>query len=1443
MSIINIFPTVKLNSPLEFFMSAKTYAVFASKCPKNPQDALKEFSKCKNLLIYRNDNDVNKLNDSYEDTFIIITEFGSFLCRRNTEFDNLHIVTFWEDDFRNRQNALKHGLCFNISRYIHIKFQKSSSEFIGYKYGRDSRDRSLDCLSAINEINKAFDIYAIEKERFKLENEKISQEESEEIVEIPLSQLSEELEAGLNLVEKYSEVDFSVEQTKALEAESLHYYAVGPSIRKSDKFSYKFYFRNFEKISDIKSRTTLTLEDIKGKNINGTVIAVGSEEFENGEIEKYFIEIEFNNQIPISQIQSTGLMKINANPITREVQLKTITALREDTAKAKYFENIFGNSVPQGFDEINLEDLKADFKNREYPLTDSQVEAVTKGIKSKDIYLVMGPPGTGKTTVILEWVKYFALQKNMRVLISSQNNSAVDNVLTRFLDTKGIDILRTGNGDNSSPEVSHLLYEQKLYNTRAEISKKIHNKKIQYKNLIGILAKAEKFIEYKNYIGNAYSTLERHSLTLYDDYKSIKVYYEEFKCYQNILRKFKAQLENHIFRTETNGFKRILYQITTIFGERRLEALKRDEAKFLKNLNIKISRYNLKRETIFTECFKPYMEQLAEFKSLKNEIETIFNELDIKIFNVLNLNIDKENTSIVEFCETILKNSEKIYLALTLMNEWQETVNTTQMYALEEVMLNNVNVVGGTCIGIATNSKYSDIDYDVTIMDEAGQIQMHNGIVPMSASNKLIMLGDHKQLPPFVDDEKRDVIKSLGTNTERYTQSVFDYLYNKLPDSNKTMLDTQFRIPAKIADILSEAFYNNQYKTLPKKREEGFYIDFISKQPLVFVSTQDSNERFEDKIEIGKNSFIYKNKYEAEIAAKIYKKLVTGKYKNLSVKIIAGLNAQLGEIKSQLSNYFTKDIVKSAVSTVDSFQGQECDVVIYSFTRSDENSKSIDVGFLKDLRRLNVAMSRAKKVLIIIGDISYLNDLGDRFKNSTKRAKLFAKFINSIITAIEDKGSGEIVMSKELLERLGKVIMVDFLPERVYMDHILKEISLTYPNIDLNFLTFFGKVYYPIATVSAEIKEESFEEFTIVEHAVLKFLNAGFTSAEEISDMMGLTKQYIAKIITVLISCSLVEESSLKLTALGTRSLKEGKKINIIDTVQNFEIDAANGYPIMLNKSVYKNGRFNKGVLPTNDKILFCKYEVDTNKLIELFNTKSQEEIENRFRSTINVNVRKIENPQFIKLQYVTSYILVLEGYEPIVFCKMDVTLPGKPTKSSWQPFAVSSIKEAELLEWENPIFNSLDTINNIKLTYNEIVEYGNSEQNTLNFTEYVNAYIDTFLKLNRKYCIGVENNYYIVSSKAFKTYNDACLTLLVGLGSVNNIYVFAYPDLQGRIAKFSRDTRDKRLAYICQYLKKVCEKIGFNNLKELLFEYFNEHENENIIDGIVKALGIKFQL
>jgi superfamily I DNA and/or RNA helicase len=204
-------------------------------------------------------------------------------------------------------------------------------------------------------------------------------------------------------------------------------------------------------------------------------------------------------------------------------------------------------------------------------------------------------------------------------------------------------------------------------------------------------------------------------------------------------------------------------------------------------------------------------------------------------------------------------------------------------------------------------------------------------------ANKIVLAGDHLQLPPTVLSEKAI---QLGFN-----RSILENCFGKF--SNVFFLDTQYRMREPIAQFSNEYFYEGKLKT-------GKELSSIA-QHIVFFDTAGTG--YEE--EHGPDGISVQNKGELEIATKIIES------EHLDTQKTAFISPYSGQVN------YAKEILPSSmrISTIDSFQGQEEETIIISLVRSNSEGQ---IGFLKDHRRMNVALTRAKENLFIIGDSTTL---------------------------------------------------------------------------------------------------------------------------------------------------------------------------------------------------------------------------------------------------------------------------------------------------------------------------------------------------------------------------------------------------------------------------------------------------------------------------------------
>ncbi len=300
-----------------------------------------------------------------------------------------------------------------------------------------------------------------------------------------------------------------------------------------------------------------------------------------------------------------------------------------------------------------------------------------------------------------------------------------------------------------------------------------------------------------------------------------------------------------------------------------------------------------------------------------------------------------------------------------LMKSWYSLVDRDNIFSIDrevvDVLLNNHSIVGATCVGFA--NKRIGIDrtkFDLVIIDEAARATVPELLIPILRAKKVILIGDQYQLPPSFGSSIVDDLEDLDNITLEFLQkSFFERLFEGTPEDNKSILTEQFRMPKEVGAMISKIFYG------------GILLNGIEKSTAGFISPK-TIQWIDVKGENNKSQISRYNLKEAEairsILIDLYKKIPADT--NKEIAIITPYAAQkglLGNIVKDLKNHHNLKNLNIKCNTVDSFQGQEADIVIYSCVRTNG-----DLSFLIDRRRLNVALSRVKENLIIVGHKNFL---------------------------------------------------------------------------------------------------------------------------------------------------------------------------------------------------------------------------------------------------------------------------------------------------------------------------------------------------------------------------------------------------------------------------------------------------------------------------------------
>ena len=281
-------------------------------------------------------------------------------------------------------------------------------------------------------------------------------------------------------------------------------------------------------------------------------------------------------------------------------------------------------------------------------------------------------------------------------------------------------------------------------------------------------------------------------------------------------------------------------------------------------------------------------------------------------------------------------------------------------------------LVIGTLVGIGKSAySISDSQYDVVIIDEAGRASASELAMAMQSAKRVILVGDHKQLPPHYENQVvHAVMNKLDVTDEEVRKTDFERAY--LANAG-VMLDTQYRMAPAIGNLVSDVFYGGKLNTGRKVADEWLgQSSFPWDRTVCWLDTSDATGK-EMKIEGG-----IANQSEVDMICSLLQQLLrnpealhklhkwASEDKLPPIGIITGYRRQVEMLRSRLDRDTWATQLGSLVriDTIDSYQGSENRLVLLSLVRHNVENKT---GFMEDCARINVALSRAKERLLIIG--------------------------------------------------------------------------------------------------------------------------------------------------------------------------------------------------------------------------------------------------------------------------------------------------------------------------------------------------------------------------------------------------------------------------------------------------------------------------------------------
>ena len=558
-------------------------------------------------------------------------------------------------------------------------------------------------------------------------------------------------------------------------------------------------------------------------------------------------------------------------------------------------------------------------------LSGDKKEAVRRSLAALQLFLIQGPPGTGKTAVIAEIVLQILKQDpDARILVTSQSNIAVDNALSR------IEEAATESDWQVPVMIRHLSTAAEKKGTGSQkYTPPVQADRWRQRTRADVVAS---IAEMKHTVVQGQSDVD---------------------LVQALTPNATANSELWNWAQEARLLLQKVQELQEDCDVARRQAV----------------------ENFTTDSIQTFAETQAALAEIRNEAQSWLQKLSAYVQPGSRQGSGNTPPTLKRL-EEMARNSDDLAARFQewqhvrdrqkILEEWERTVGARDFLGFIE---SQARVVGTTCQTSGNSKKVQPGEFSWVIVDEAGRATLPETLIPIIKGTRCVMVGDIRQLPPTVKD--MDEEKDEHDNLER---SLFQTLVESgsHDPTRITSLSTQYRMHPAIGGLIGQVFYEDGLK--PGKPKEDFqgkygwlYAD--RPQPVRWLDTSALSNARETK-----RGHSYFNSGEAQHIFQLLADLDNRAPKAadpISVGIISGYKPQVWEIQKRVDpakRNWSHLCVE--IATVDAFQGRECDVILYSVARSNPQHQ---IGFLRDARRLNVALSRARALLIIVGDVPMMD--------------------------------------------------------------------------------------------------------------------------------------------------------------------------------------------------------------------------------------------------------------------------------------------------------------------------------------------------------------------------------------------------------------------------------------------------------------------------------------
>lgn len=665
------------------------------------------------------------------------------------------------------------------------------------------------------------------------------------------------------------------------------------------------------------------------------------------------------------------------------------------------FNDLYFNQNTHKLEDIAISNYVKEKIFSKNPPTDTQLNAIKIALNTPDIAIIQGPPGTGKTTVITAIIEMLNELLDIndpydsmagQVLVTSFQHDAVENILSR-LSVNSLPSIKFGSRSNSANSEFDMerIIKAWSYDTITKINSK-------HDNIIKSKLQSNFKNAYNTYIHTPSVT---NALSLIEFAKEIVVNDATLSNDNLLLEEINSIIKS--LTVDTNNKSEILNLVKClrVTYDGFLDDGPAQARKVFNMLN-PILDSNNKNHTdllnVLTECYSCYNSDVSKVNILIKKTMKIRNYLIEKLTpkSYLVKEIPREDITLV-YNKVKSKMLNFDDAKLNIVNEF--LLELENNHTSIQKSLADYSFVYGATTQQTTMIKRKLIanngEHDTVIVDEAARANPGDLLIPLTkASKRIILVGDHRQLPHIYDEEIAEYLKQTVPefSDDLLKISMFEHLLNvakklELKDGIRRVitLDSQYRMHPVLGDFINDNFYSEKALGVDESFKSPLGVEFFTQEllpsPVNWINVPLSLGR-EEKFRKSIRRFA-----EVDIIVKKIREMISSEEgKNLTFGVISFYSAQVKAIIAALGDELNQRV---RVGSVDAFQGMEFDVIFLSTVRTSDKIKfylsqdltelhdkiAIELfGFISTKNRLCVAMSRQKKLLILVGDCELFNN-------------------------------------------------------------------------------------------------------------------------------------------------------------------------------------------------------------------------------------------------------------------------------------------------------------------------------------------------------------------------------------------------------------------------------------------------------------------------------------